>query len=280
MNETESLKFLKEEFLKLSKYKNYNDIDFSTDFPLPLFHGTDKKILNLSTQEISNIRKFNRIAFDSLYKNLLNNNFNPLSSEFCPKPDDPEKNIKLKNKKKFDDDCIKMFGKTNYQNIVNTFIHADSISNQDSNLWNYNYFFATTGTMRAYNYAALSSWFGELGYFTHWLYTAAIKKIDLSNIPEIEKEAINYISSIYDNDPQPIILYIDKIKMNEIENENKFNKAKTPFLMTQDSYKIKKDIDIHLYPYFELSKETAYKLDSLLDNIYANIGRFDYKDNK
>ena len=45
MNETESLDFLRTKINELKKYKTYSDIDFSGVYPLPLFHGSDKKIL-------------------------------------------------------------------------------------------------------------------------------------------------------------------------------------------------------------------------------------------
>lgn len=272
MHEEEILSNFSTFISQITKCNSIEQIDFSQEYPFPLFHGTDKKILSLSNQEIRNARIYTNEGLKLLYNLLIENNFDPCSKEFSVEsPEDPDKEIKRKKLNKFNEDGKKLFGKEIFNNICNSMIHVPSILKGNTNLWSYKNFYVTTGPRRAYNYAAMSNWFGELGYFTHWLYVA-VKELNLkfNMLSKAQEDSIAFISSITNNTPEPIILYINHIKTTELETENKFEKT-LKFPTTQNSFKVIKDIDIHSFPSMELSKQIAYSLDEKLELLYRNI---------
>lgn len=252
----------------LSEYKSKKTCDL---FPMPLFHGTDKKALSQNQNELCKTKKLNKIALETLLRLLITNNFNPFSDEFSVStPLDPDKELKRQKAKEFEKNGEKLFGRETYWNIVHAIEHAESISKGNKTLWNYDYFFVTSGLRRAYSYATKSTWHGELGYFTHWLYVAVKElNISLNNITKEEKEAVDFVASIFSNEPEPIIICLNDLKLEDLEDEAGGD-AKL-FFSTQNSYRVLKEIDIHSYPYMEISKQTAYEIDENFEKVYRQL---------
>ena len=109
-----------------------------------------------------------------------------------------------------------------------------------------------------------------MGYFTHWLYVAVKElNISLTNITEEEREAIEFIESIFNNVSEPIILCINNLKIEDLKDED--GKSTTLVFSTQNSYRVLKDMDIHSYPYMEISTHTAYDIDEKLEQFYQSL---------
>ncbi len=275
MNENESLDFLRTKINELKKIKTLNDFDFSKIYPVLLFHGTDKRILSLSNDEINKARNYNMLAFRTLHRLLLENNFNPFDKGYSPSsPFDPEKEEKLHKKKEFFDKCNALFGEKTFDKIIKVFQNDNLILQGKSNLWQYNNLYTTPGTRIAYDYASRSAWFGELGYHTHCLYIAAKGiNLDFSKLPEEEKEAVNFVDSIFNNSPEPIIFYLENINIDEIAE---VNQSKTGTLSTSGTFEVLSKIDLHTLPYLELSEKNALEIDEEFENIYSDITRSSY----
>ena len=269
ITDEEILNYFSKTLSVLTEYKITSSLN--NIFPMPLFHGTDKKVLHLDNKEISKIKKNNKISLLTLFNLLMINHFNPFSDDFSVKsPLDPNKEIKKQKAKEFEKKGELLFGQEVYWNIVHAIEHASSIAKENKTLWNYDYFFVTSGLRRAHSYATKSAWYGKLGYFTHWLYVAVKElNISLTNITEEEREAIEFIESIFNNVSEPIILCINNLKIEDLKDED--GKSTTLVFSTQNSYRVLKDMDIHSYPYMEISTHTAYDIDEKLEQFYQSL---------
>ena len=163
---------------------------------IPFFHGTDRHILQLTSQERDEAKKYCMSAVKFLMKKYDDNNWKDYSYT---------NRLSLSHEK--------------YGNVVDAFIGATSWILGHKN-YEYHNVFITASPDMAFRYARRSFVFGELGYFAHYLnYGAEEFGFDLSDADDYQRQALNYVRSRTIENSDPVVLMIFGIDKDRIRTE-------------------------------------------------------------
>lgn len=167
--------------------------------PIPLYHGTDKKLLDYSEKERSEIQKICTQISDYCYHRFLDDGL----SIFSPS------NYKTKRESEIGD-CWRIF--------LEVFQKYDS-RKRGSTLYQYGFLYLTGDRNKAENYARNAYIMGEQGIITYWLYVAASKVWDLKRDSQDLVELFERFERLTEKPSIPILLTFTNIPKNDLLSE-------------------------------------------------------------
>lgn len=163
---------------------------------IPLFHGTDRHILQMTSQERVEAKNYCMSAVKFLMKKYDENNWNDYSKK---------NGIYLHHEK--------------YHNVVDARIGAFGWISGNKN-FEYDSIYVTASPDKAFSYAGRSFVYGELGYFAYFLnYGAEEFGFDLSGADDYQRQALSYIRGRTIEDSDPVVLMILGIDKDRIRTE-------------------------------------------------------------
>lgn len=163
---------------------------------IPFFHGTDRHILQMTSQERDEAKKYCISAVKYLMKKFDENNWKDYSKA---------KRLSLSHEK--------------YGSVVDAYIGASSWISGYKN-YEYDNVYVTASPDKALKYGRRSFVFGELGYFAHYLYYGAEEfGFDLSDADDYQRQALNYVRCRTNEDSDPVVLMIIGIDKERIRTE-------------------------------------------------------------
>lgn len=150
---------------------------------VPLFHGTDQSILNMTDEERAYARNSCLTIIPRLLSAYLENNFINNLSRF-------RNFVDLQS----------------FQKISNAYTRANGLHN-NSAYYEYDHTYLTNDLDRAYDYAKNATVFGELGYTTYYLYKGIQKfRFTPPELSSSEQLALEFIKKSSQKVAQPVVL--------------------------------------------------------------------------
>lgn len=173
----------------------------SNELFIPLYHGTDKNILNMSTDERKEMKDTCSILLHELLKICRKENIN--ISTICQK-------LRSKNCSPFQ-----------VSRLSNVYLRSECAVNNAS-LYQYNDIYVTNNLARAWQYAKRSYILGEYGDNAYFLYnTLQILGCEVdNNIDAKTAQTLDMVKKAALRKPQPIIVQITGIDKDCLLSEN------------------------------------------------------------
>jgi hypothetical protein len=178
---------------------NRNDIDLINTVPITLYHGTDKKLLDYSEKERSEIQKLCTQISDYCYYRFLDDGLSIFSLS----------NYKTKRGLEIGD-CWSQF--------LSAFQKYDS-RKKNSTLYQYGVLYLTGDRKKAEVYARNSFIMGEQGIVAYWLYVAASKVWDLKRTSQDLVGMFESFESLTTKPSIPIVLTFIDIPKDDLLSE-------------------------------------------------------------
>lgn len=163
---------------------------------IPLFHGTDKSVLELPASQRAHLRECCSTVIDYLLPVYKDNGFENL------RPNEKQT----------------ILGEA-YPNICNAYSKA-TLGHNDCALYQYTNVYLTFDPDKADIYAKNAYICGELGYIAHWLLDGADRlKYQLPSPTESQNQAIAKIVEVRQQKPEPVIMAYFNIPKNNLRTE-------------------------------------------------------------
>ena len=167
--------------------------------PIVFYHGTDKKLLDYSEKERTEVQKLCTQISNYCYYRFLDDGL----SIFSPT------NYKIKRGSEIGVDC--------WSHFLNAFQKYDS-RKKDSNLYQYGFLYLTGDRKKAENYARNAYIMGEQGIVAYWLYVAASKVWDLQSSQDLV-DLLERFESLIAKPRIPILLTFTNIPKDDLLSE-------------------------------------------------------------
>ena len=167
--------------------------------PITLYHGTDKKLLDYSEKERSEIQKLCTQISDYCYYRFLDDGLSIFSLS----------NYKTKRGSEIGD---------RWSQFLSAFQKYDS-RKKNSTLYQYGSLYLTGDRKKAEGYARNSFIMGEQGIVAYWLYVAASRVWDLKRTSQDLVEMFESFESLTTKPSIPIVLTFTNIPKDDLLSE-------------------------------------------------------------
>ena len=168
--------------------------------PIPLYHGTDRKILNYSENERIEIQNICFTISDYIYHLLV------------------EDGLSLSSLSKYKNKRLSEIGDY-WPRVIDVFQRYDS-RKKGSKLYQYGYIYLTGDREKAENYARNAFVMGEQGNIAYWLYLAASNIWNLKELnPDMKRLFISF-ENLIEKPRIPVLLTFIGIQKDDLLREH------------------------------------------------------------